>query len=450
MRKKSYPLEQKREELLKKFPKINPEKLQKDDVLLLTNPLKGLPKTWCYEIMGNEDAQLLFYQFSRFITVNYTSEQWKLSLKEQKKNILKQREVIMRHDRSIYSECKEDLIEFAKAKHSRLAYQVLGVFLMNIGVFISDELKKLIINNTRWEDDVLYLKNKQEKKERKEVLIRFKEALKNYNNFLDEKLIKLNPEHGLLRSPIYHLKFKREKFNSMGKIQEEQILMNHNKQESLEVNYSQFLVDLKNLLEERIESDSHRKKGMLEYNGYKFIFKRWVEVPSVLHQSHSHKVCSLRSMRNFSCKNLAINDIVDLLKTIGQDIKIAGSLKTILPNMVFGGDEVLFDIWMFVRTPEGQMFPATLYYGVTRLSLGGWSNYFKEEDTQKNVFPNDFMELVNISPHNFNKEQKEEIVEALELALSRIRPSDFQGIFSFEGYSFWMGIKSGAPFINPL
>ncbi len=87
-------------------------------------------------------------------------------------------------------------------------------------------------------------------------------------------------------------------------------------------------------------------------------------------------------------------------------------MKTVLPTLEFGGDESLFDVWMFVRTPEGKQFPATFYYGPSGTSLGGWhsENYDK-------VFPKNFAQIINASPFDFSKDEKESLIEALELAL---------------------------------
>ena len=128
-----------------------------------------------------------------------------------------------------------------------------------------------------------------------------------------------------------------------------------------------------------------------------------------------------------------------------------GALRTLIPDMEFGGYESLYHIWMFVKTPKGQMFPATFYYGQSGTSIGGWSRdyrvfLFAEERT----FPQEFESIVNFTPFDFSKMELEEFIEALELALDNVPISDFEGIYEHDLGKELMGIRSGKIFVKTL
>jgi len=118
------------------------------------------------------------------------------------------------------------------------------------------------------------------------------------------------------------------------------------------------------------------------------------------------------------------------------DLLLAGSLKTLIPKLQFGGDETFFNIWMFVKTPDGKTFPGTFYYGASGPSVGGWMRYIP---SSKCPF--------NFSPFDFKKEELNLFLDALEFALKKIPVSDFEGIYRHDLGNSHMGIIDGKPFI---
>lgn len=456
-----FDLVEKKRQLLELYPKINSDKLHSQAVWLLTRPLKGFPETWCYEIMGNEDADYIFYSYSRFLTVHFTDKQWE-QYQEECRDFPKKRDKIRhRYEQVILEGCYDNFLDYVEKKQSRLAYQVLGVYLMNNGHFLSNNLKEIILKNARWKDDEEYLKNEYDKQERKKVLEIFRDAIQNYDGIIDSR-IQINPNLGPLRQPIYHLRNKPSEHNILKGQQEKVLLKKVEMLNSSKKDLNAFLAEIKNLLTSTIKGASHLDKNALEYNDYLFIFKSWRELPPEICKAYSHKVSNIGLMRNFNevIKKKKMDPISLIMKLEKQNLRLAGSLKTILPHMVFGGEEVLFDIWMLVRTPENQIFPANLYYGVSQFCVGGWSSYLlprskeidknngKNYQPSKMLFPSEFMELINFSPYNFNEGQLESFVEAIELGLNRIPPSDFQCKLKFSGTSFIFGLQSGKPYIE--
>lgn len=99
---------------------------------------------------------------------------------------------------------------------------------------------------------------------------------------------------------------------------------------------------------------------------------------------------------------------------------------------------------MFVRTPDGKQFPATFYYGPSGTSLGGWMSY--KDSKGDYFFPEDFASIINFSPFDFSKDEREGLIEALECALRKVPVSDFFGVYQHDGGNALMGVKSGIPF----
>lgn len=120
-------------------------------------------------------------------------------------------------------------------------------------------------------------------------------------------------------------------------------------------------------------------------------------------------------------------------------------MKTLLPKLEFGGDEILFDVWIFVRTPDGKQFPAAFYYGPSGTALGGWEFHEYQE-----VFSNDFCLVINGSPFDFNKDERECLIEALECALKKVPVSDYYGVYNHDLGNALIGVKAGVPFIIEL
>jgi len=133
------------------------------------------------------------------------------------------------------------------------------------------------------------------------------------------------------------------------------------------------------------------------------------------------------------------------LEDTEYDFFYGASLKTLLPTIKFGGDESLFHVWMFVKTPEGYMFPATFYYGPSGTSIGGWLLYKAEK-----VFPPEFFSLINFSPFDLSHDELDAFVEAIELSLKMVPMTDYYGVSRGDhGYTI-MGVKNGKPYLTDL
>ena len=119
--------------------------------------------------MGNSEAYRYWGKYSEFIwsfvdiseiaTSNYVSD-------ERLQYIVRER--------------YEDLVGLAIKQRSRLAYQVLGVFLMDHGAKMTNALKELILVHSCWEHEKTQLLDEKERSERFYYLSEFREKIESH------------------------------------------------------------------------------------------------------------------------------------------------------------------------------------------------------------------------------------------------------------------------------
>lgn len=200
------------------------------------------------------------------------------------------------------------------------------------------------------------------------------------------------------------------------------------------------------------------KEGVVTCYGYKFIFKDINLIPKNLARCQSGGVLCVGTTRKVmkDWENDKIKEFDDFLRHKKQnDILLAGSIKTLVPTLdLSGGYEHLFEVWMFVKTPQERRFPATFYYSQSGLNIGGcdpeFTKHFIFDEKRMPEYPKKFKSFVNFSPHDFNTKEKEELAEVLELALQKVPVSDFYGIFQHDFGNLLMGIKDGKPVMIEL
>lgn len=97
-----------------------------------------------------------------------------------------------------------------------------------------------------------------------------------------------------------------------------------------------------------------------------------------------------------------------------------------------------------VSSPHSNLFPATLYWGKSGFTIGVW---------QQRLFGSiigikDSTTSSQSIPIEFTNNEKEELAEALELALQKVPISDFEGDYFDDYGKTHMGIESGIPFMD--
>lgn len=194
------------------------------------------------------------------------------------------------------------------------------------------------------------------------------------------------------------------------------------------------------------------KEGAVGFNGYGFVFKDLDVDPSYpyVFSVDSQKLCVAGVHRFFTEKlevHSKIDNFTDLLRYDPKlDLLLVGSVKTLVPTLQLGGFEHFFEVWMLVVTPENQVFPATLYWGKSGLSIGGWASYGISYFLKKRVFPEDFSKLINFTPFKLIDKELNLLLDALELALKKVLVSDFWGVSLYDISYLYRGIRNGKPF----
>lgn len=209
--------------------------------------------------------------------------------------------------------------------------------------------------------------------------------------------------------------------------------------------------ELLNLVLRVAHKEDNLEQAAIGFYGYGFVFRDFRHSnDSYIVTKQSSRVCLMGAYRDLLKKWFSehdkIHDLDDLLLYNEKyDCLYGGALRTLLPTLEFGGDEDLFNVWMFVRTPDGKQFPATFYFGPSGTSVGGW-----ESKEYVKIFPKDFTQIINYSPFDFSKDEREGLIEALECALKKVPVSDYYGVYHHDLGNALMGVKAGVPFIIEL
>ncbi len=193
------------------------------------------------------------------------------------------------------------------------------------------------------------------------------------------------------------------------------------------------------------------KNAQVGSNGYGFVYFNFRDISiDPLFRKWSGKVCGagahfgdfegFMALDEIKCDKLS--NIGGLMNDIKHDLLLAGSLKTLLPDLEFGGDEQLFHTLLFVMTPDSLFFPAVFYYGASGTSLGGWRSKKYE------MFPKRTREEFNFSPFDLDKDGLTGLIEAQMFALRKVPVSDFCGIYSHDLGNALMCVHNGVAFIE--
>lgn len=134
-------------------------------------------RTWSYTIMGSSEASTYWFQFSELIDSSLTEDEGKIL-----------RDIPDERWNSLIEQRYANLVGIAIRQKSRLAYQVLDVFLMRFGAKMSNALKELILINSQWEDEKSQLFDEADRAERFYYLSEFCKAIINYKEGIKTKI----------------------------------------------------------------------------------------------------------------------------------------------------------------------------------------------------------------------------------------------------------------------
>lgn len=189
------------------------------------------------------------------------------------------------------------------------------------------------------------------------------------------------------------------------------------------------------------EGMNNFNEGAVGSNGFGFVF-RDVNYEDIGLEFTS-KVCNIGTMREFfeEFQNKEDPDIFQVYSDIRSDLLLIGAVKTLVPSIQLALDDLLFIVWMVVKTPDNRIFPATMYYGKTRLATGGW----RRNKLSKEVGFSKYKEYFNFNPFDFTIEEQSSYAEALESALQKVPISDFEVVYRDEYGEQVMVVNDGIP-----
>jgi len=164
-------------------------------------------------------------------------------------------------------------------------------------------------------------------------------------------------------------------------------------------------------------NSSNIEQGYLYYENYGFAFGLCENEELFLESS---KIISLDKILNYD---------------IRLNISIMSALKTLIPSLKFGGDELFFQTIIFVDMPENKYFPITLYYGSSGLTVGGWKDYGK--------FSEQLSRKINHSIFNLTNDDLQVLIIKLDKSLKEVPLSDFEGQFTHDFGTTVIGYKNG-------
>ena len=141
--------------------------------------------TWAYTIMGNKEAETTWDHYMSLLQSQITVEEYEKLYPEHFLGDFRFPDIFAKE---LIDRCYNKLVGLASKRKSRLAYQVLGVFLMKFGGRMTQDVRRLILKNSKWEHEKDQLINEQDKIEREKYLCDFREKVKNYKEGIKAKI----------------------------------------------------------------------------------------------------------------------------------------------------------------------------------------------------------------------------------------------------------------------
>ncbi len=204
--------------------------------------------------------------------------------------------------------------------------------------------------------------------------------------------------------------------------------------------------ELIKLLSKAAEGKDSIAEGAVGSNFFGFVFRDVVFVEDLLDLGYLSQFCNVGTMPMFLHNFSGDPDAFFKYSDLSFDISCIGSLKTLVPTIKFCMDDLLFEVWMLVRTPKGEVFPASFYYGKSRLAIGGWNiNTIELFHKIKFYLPKELNEFTTVNPFDFTVEERDHLASSLELALQKVKPSDFEVTFRDEYGDIFLAIQEGIP-----
>lgn len=184
------------------------------------------------------------------------------------------------------------------------------------------------------------------------------------------------------------------------------------------------------------------KKGAIGYGGYGFVFRDKDFFEDISEEIFYYQAfvevgeehCEDRDRKEgkFKIDKLEYYTLINAL--------MIGSLKTLLPSLKFLDarlSDVLFVVWVIVKTPKGKVFPAIYHFDKNRMALGDLSSGGMQIFSQKYPF------ICNYNLKDHSKEERYELAERFEKSLGKVPPTDYRTIYPGHDYRWHIEVNKG-------
>ena len=128
--------------------------------------------TWSYRILGCDDAADLLYDITLLVVSQAPDEE----LESYPRYIIPED-----REQELIIAANAGLKQFVKSKKSRLAYMMLGMYLMSKGAKIDEGLKEKILEYSDWKYEKDQITNEKHRIQRKKNLDEFRENIIKYD-----------------------------------------------------------------------------------------------------------------------------------------------------------------------------------------------------------------------------------------------------------------------------
>lgn len=121
------------------------------------------------------------------------------------------------------------------------------------------------------------------------------------------------------------------------------------------------LEDLINLTIKASQGEDDFSKGLVSFSGYGFLCRELEYLDKFFDLSCSSGLCHIgftRDLLHSYNKVKDFNDFMSYYSESVEDLIYVGAIKTLVPSLKIGGDDVLFEVGLIINTPNGKLFPA--------------------------------------------------------------------------------------------
>ncbi|MFX1313884.1 MAG: hypothetical protein ACFFHD_14940, partial [Promethearchaeota archaeon] len=137
------------------------------------------------------------------------------------------------------------------------------------------------------------------------------------------------------------------------------------------------IIDLLDLGREASNGKDYIVKGVVGFAKFGFVFISIENLLNIVNLHHTTGFYHISSVREYLSaygqdKIRKFKDFLDYKYKKTEDLYYVGALKTLVPSLEFGGDELLSEVGLIVNTPQGKLFTAMLYWGKSGLTIGVW------------------------------------------------------------------------------